>query len=29
MLESTFLKEFMLIRQKNQKNAIFLTIDVF
>ena len=29
MIELTFLKELMLIRQENQKNAIFATIDIF
>ena len=29
MIELTFLKELMLIRQENQKNAKFATIDIF
>ena len=29
MIELTFLRELMLIRQVNQKNAIFVTIDIF
>ena len=28
-IEWTFLKEFMLIRQANQKSAIFFTIGIF
>ena len=29
MIELTFLKELMLIRQGNQKKAIFVTIGIF
>ena len=29
MIELTFLKELMLIKQVNQKNVIFVTIDNF
>ena len=29
MIELTFLKELMLIRQANQKSAIFVTIGIF
>ena len=29
MIELTFLKESMLIRQANRKSAIFVTIDIF
>ena len=29
MIELTFLRELMLIRQVNQKNAKFVTIDIF
>ena len=29
MIELTFLKELMLIRQANQKSAIFVTIAIF
>ena len=29
MIELTFLRELMLIRQVNQKNAIFVIIDIF
>ena len=29
MIELTFLKELILIRQANQKNVIFVTIDIW
>ena len=29
MIELTFLKELMLIKQANQKSAIFVTIGIF
>ena len=29
MIEMTFLKELMLIRQANQKSVIFVTIGIF
>ena len=29
MIELTFLKELMLIKQAHQKNLIFITIDIF
>ena len=29
MIELTFLKEFMLIRQVNQKDAVFVTDGIF
>ena len=29
MIESTFLKKLMLIRQANQKSAIFVTVGIF
>ena len=29
MIEFTFLKELILIKQANQKSVIFVTIDIF